>query len=140
MRDHEVPTHVGAEDKALLFLTFPQVAAMLAVAGMGYGVWRFTPFGPSELRAGRGRGAHRRRGDDRTDWGKAAAAGRRRPPQVPADAQALRGGRIGAGAGRTARAGREASVAPDASSKRSKAQDDEAKAVQQSRRTRRRER
>ena len=52
MRDHEVPTHVGAEDKALLFLTFPQVAAMLAVAGMGYGVWRFTPFGPSELRLG----------------------------------------------------------------------------------------
>lgn len=52
MRDHEVPTHVGAEDKALLFLTFPQVAAMLAVFGMGYGVWRFTPFGPSELRLG----------------------------------------------------------------------------------------
>ena len=31
MREHEVPTHVQAEDKVLLGFTFPQVVAVMAV-------------------------------------------------------------------------------------------------------------
>ena len=30
MREHEVPTHVQAEDRVLLWFTFPQVVAMVA--------------------------------------------------------------------------------------------------------------
>ena len=30
MREHEVPTHVQAEDKVLLWLTFPQVVSLAA--------------------------------------------------------------------------------------------------------------
>ena len=52
MREHEVPTHVQAEDRVLLWLTFPQVAALLAVCGVAYGVWRYAPVGPSEIRIG----------------------------------------------------------------------------------------
>ena len=43
MREHEIPTHVQAEDKALLWFTFPQVVATCAVA---YGLYRYFPFGP----------------------------------------------------------------------------------------------
>ncbi len=50
MRAHEVPTHVQAEDKALLWFTFPQVAAMTAVCALAYGVHRYAPFGPTEAR------------------------------------------------------------------------------------------
>lgn len=51
MREHEVPTHVQAEDKVLLWLTFPQVVAVVAVAALGYGVYSYAP-GPSALRIG----------------------------------------------------------------------------------------
>ncbi len=50
MREHEVPTHVQAEDRVLLWFTFPQIVAMTAVAALAYGVYRYAPFGPSEVR------------------------------------------------------------------------------------------
>ena len=49
MREHEVPTHVQTEDKALLWFTFPQIAAMLAAAGLAYALWRYAP-GPQGFR------------------------------------------------------------------------------------------
>ena len=50
MREHEVPTHVQAEDKALLWLTFPQVVAVVATCAVAYGVYRYFPLGPSGLK------------------------------------------------------------------------------------------
>ena len=50
MREHEVPTHVQAEDKVLLWFTFPQVVAMTAVCALAYGAYRYAPVGPSEVR------------------------------------------------------------------------------------------
>ena len=52
MREHEVPTHVQAEDKVLLWLTFPQIVAVVAVCAVAYGAYRYFPFGPSELKLG----------------------------------------------------------------------------------------
>ncbi len=52
MREHEVPTHVQAEDKVLLGFTFPQIVAMTAVCALSYGAYRYTPVGPSEVRMG----------------------------------------------------------------------------------------
>ena len=52
MREHEVPTHVQAEDKVLLWFTFPQIVAVVAVCAVAYGVYRYFPFGPSEFRLG----------------------------------------------------------------------------------------
>ena len=52
MREHEVPTHVQAEDKALLWFTFPQVVALTAVCALSYGAYRYAPVGPSEVRMG----------------------------------------------------------------------------------------
>ena len=50
MREHEVPAHVQAEDKVLMWwFTFPQVVAVYAPA---YGAYRYAPFGPSEVRLG----------------------------------------------------------------------------------------
>lgn len=49
MRDHEVPTHVQAEDRVLLWFTFPQIVALVAVSALAYGVYRYVP-GPSETR------------------------------------------------------------------------------------------
>ena len=49
MREHEVPTHVQAEDRVLLWLTFPQVVAMTAVCALSYGAYSYAP-GPSEIR------------------------------------------------------------------------------------------
>ncbi len=51
MREHEVPTHVQAEDKVLLWLTFPQIVSLIAVAAVGYGVFNYAP-GPTALRIG----------------------------------------------------------------------------------------
>ena len=50
MRAHEVPTHVQAEDRVLLWFTFPQVVAMTAVFALAYGVYRYAPVGPSEVK------------------------------------------------------------------------------------------
>ena len=50
MREHEVPTHVQAEDKVLLWFTFPQIVAVTAVCAISYGAYRYAPVGPSELR------------------------------------------------------------------------------------------
>ena len=50
MREHEVPTHVQAEDKVLLWFTFPQVVAMTAVCALSYGAYCYAPVGPSEVR------------------------------------------------------------------------------------------
>ncbi len=50
MREHEVPTHVKAEDRVLLWFTFPQIVAMVAVCALAYGVYAYAPVGPSKLR------------------------------------------------------------------------------------------
>ena len=50
MREHEVPTHVQAEDRVLLGFTFPQVVAIVAVCALSYGAYRYAPVGPSEVR------------------------------------------------------------------------------------------
>ena len=50
MREHEVPTHVQAEDRVLLGFTFPQVVAVMAVCAISYGAYRYAPVGPSEAR------------------------------------------------------------------------------------------
>ena len=52
MREHEVPTHVQAEDKVLLWFTFPQIVAVVAVCALAYGGYRYAPFGPVEVRLG----------------------------------------------------------------------------------------
>ncbi len=52
MREHEVPTHVQAEDKVLLGFTFPQIVAVVAVCAVSYGVYRYFPFGPWGLKLG----------------------------------------------------------------------------------------
>ena len=50
MREHEVPTHVQAEDRVLLGFTFPQIVAVVAVCAISYGAYRYAPVGPSEVR------------------------------------------------------------------------------------------
>ena len=50
MREHEVPTHIQAEDRVLLGLTFPQIVAVTAVCAISYGAYRYAPVGPSEVR------------------------------------------------------------------------------------------
>ena len=50
MREHEVPTHVQAEDRVLLGFTFPQIVAVTAVCAISYGAYRYAPVGPSEVR------------------------------------------------------------------------------------------
>ena len=50
MRQHEVPTHVQAEDRVLLWFTFPQIVALTAVAAVAYGLYHYAPVGPSGVR------------------------------------------------------------------------------------------
>ena len=50
MREHEVPTHVQAEDRVLLGFTFPQIVAITAVCAISYGAYRYAPVGPSDVR------------------------------------------------------------------------------------------
>ena len=50
MREHEVPTHVQAEDKALLWFTFPQIVAVVATCALAYGAYHYLPFGPMAVR------------------------------------------------------------------------------------------
>ena len=52
MREHEVPTHVQAEDRVLLWFSFPQLVAMTMVAALAYGAYRYAPFGSTEARIG----------------------------------------------------------------------------------------
>ena len=52
MREHEVPTHVQAEDKVLLWFTFPQIVAVVAVCAVAYGAYNYLPFGPMAVRLG----------------------------------------------------------------------------------------
>ena len=54
MDEHEVPTHVQAEDRVLLWFTFPQIVALTAVAAFAYGVYQVAPFGPEAVRIGLG--------------------------------------------------------------------------------------
>ena len=54
MREHEVPTHVQAEDKVLLWFTFPQIVAVVAVCAVAYGAFHYLPFGPVAVRLGVG--------------------------------------------------------------------------------------
>jgi len=54
MDEHEVPTHVQAEDRVLLWFTFPQIVALTAVAALAYGVYQVAPFGPEAVRLGLG--------------------------------------------------------------------------------------
>ena len=54
MDEHEVPTHVQAEDRVLLWFTFPQIVALTAVAALAYGVYQVAPFGPEAVRIGAG--------------------------------------------------------------------------------------
>ncbi|MYG92648.1 MAG: hypothetical protein F4196_07190 [Acidimicrobiia bacterium] len=39
-----------AEDRVLLWFTFPQIVAMTAVAAIAYGIYHYAPFGPSGVR------------------------------------------------------------------------------------------
>ena len=50
MREHEVPTHLQAEDRVLLWFTFQQLVAITAVAALAYGAYRYAPVGSSEVR------------------------------------------------------------------------------------------
>ncbi len=50
MDEHEVPTHVQAEDRVLLWFTFPQIVALTAVAALAYGVYHFFPVGAEAVR------------------------------------------------------------------------------------------
>ncbi len=52
MREHEVPTHVQAEDKVMLWFTFPQIVAVVAVCAVAYGAFHYLPFGPMAVRLG----------------------------------------------------------------------------------------
>ncbi len=107
MREHEVPTHVQAEDRVLLGFTFPQVVAVMAVFALSYDAYHYAPVGPSEARMALAVlfglvGGGDDRGQDRRS---AAAPGGRRSAEVPAGSQALRRAAVPAGEKRAARAG-----------------------------------
>ena len=95
MREHEVPTHVQAEDRVLLGFTFPQIVAVTAVCAISYGAYRYAPVGPSEVRMALAVvlglvGIAMVVGQDRRP---AAAPGGRRPAEVPAGGAASTQGR-----------------------------------------------
>ena len=50
MREHEVPTHVQAEDRVLLWFTFPHLIAIAAVAALSYGIYHYAPIGSGTIR------------------------------------------------------------------------------------------
>ena len=52
MREHEVPTHVQAEDRVLLWFTFQQIVAITAVCALSYGGYSYAPVGPTGTRIG----------------------------------------------------------------------------------------
>ena len=113
MREHEVPTHVQAEDKVLLWFTFPQIVAVVAVCALAYGAYRYFPIGPAGVPAGHrhlpGDRGHRH---DRGQGGRpGAAAGGRRPAEVQPGGQALR--RVPAGDDQGASLPRRWTARPD---------------------------
>ena len=94
MREHEVPTHVQAEDRVLLWFTFP---ADRGYDGCVRPVLRRVQLRPRRPRGGsdghsRRPGARGRRGHRGKDWRSAAAIGCRRPAEVLAGGAALRPG------------------------------------------------
>ncbi len=54
MEEHEVPTHVGAEDRVLLWFTFPQIVSLMAVAALSYGIYQAAPIGSEAARVALG--------------------------------------------------------------------------------------
>ena len=54
MDEHEVLTHVQAEDRVLLWFTFHQIVALTAVAALAYGVYHYAPLGPQAVRIATG--------------------------------------------------------------------------------------
>ena len=52
MREHEVPTHVQAEDRVLLWFTFPQIVALTAVCALAYGAYSYAPVESTGVRIG----------------------------------------------------------------------------------------
>ena len=50
MHEHEVPTHVQAEDRVLLWFTFPQLIALAAVAALSYGIYHYAPMSSGTIR------------------------------------------------------------------------------------------
>ena len=50
MHEHEVPTHVQAEDRVLLWFTFPQLIALAAVSALSYGIYHYAPIGSGTIR------------------------------------------------------------------------------------------
>ncbi len=52
MREHEVPTHVQAEDRVFLWFSFPQIVAITAVCALSYGAYSYAPVGPTGARIG----------------------------------------------------------------------------------------
>ncbi len=50
MDAHEVPTHLGAEDRVLLWFTFPQLVALSALAALAYGLYQFIPLNAEAAR------------------------------------------------------------------------------------------
>ena len=52
MREHEVPTHVQAEDRVLLWFTFQQIVAITAVCALSYGAYSYAPVGSTSVRIG----------------------------------------------------------------------------------------
>ncbi|MYA00646.1 MAG: hypothetical protein F4Y35_02555 [Chloroflexi bacterium] len=54
MDAHEVPTHLQAEDRVLLWFTFPQIVALTAVAALAYGAYHAAPVGGEFVRIGLG--------------------------------------------------------------------------------------
>jgi len=54
MDAHEVPTHLQAEDRVLLWFTFPQIVALTAVAALAYGAYHSAPVGGEAVRIGLG--------------------------------------------------------------------------------------
>ena len=107
MREHEVPTHVQAEDRVLLWFTFPQIVAMTAVCALSYGAYRYAPIGPSELRIAIAvlLGLVGLVAVVGKIGGRSAAAGGRRPAELQAGRQAPQGAGVQPGEERAARAG-----------------------------------
>ncbi len=108
MREHEVPTHVQAEDKALLWFTFPQDRGSGGHLRRGLRRLPLLSLRPLGAEAGHRRldGHHRHRHDRGQGGRPGVAPGGRRPAQVQPGGPALRRVPVGAGNQRTAASAR----------------------------------